>query len=845
MRGVSKNPDNGTGFVNEQIGEAYRIVSEVRDKLAEITTVAEAIDVLNDMGGILQSVNLALSASSNATAMRDLAAGSATNSSNWASQADISRVSALNSKNDAASSAATALAEQLAATAAKVAAQAALDATLATYDSFDDRYLGPKAQPLPTADNDGQPLLDGALCFDTTAKVMKLWNLSTLQWEAAYVGSAGLVAKSGDTMTGPLVLPGDPTVANHAARKAYVDGLTTAAAILAKIITVDGAGSGLDADLLDGLNSTDFVRRAGDTMTGQLSLVGDPVGASDAARKAYVDGLTTAASLFAKILTVDGSGSGLDADLLDGLDSSAFVLTNGFRTMTGSLKVAIATQAVFHPGGGNFRSVIHRNDGTDYYILISDPSTSPSEVWNALRPLQINLATGTLLVNGQTNWHAGNDGAGSGLDADLLDGINSDGFIRKTGDLVQGGIAFQNPDSSSIASRPSANTPLIAMNNGTGPAIMTFHRTGSFAAFLGVDNDNVLKYGGWSLGAVAYPVWHAGSDGSGSGLDADLLDGLDSSAFARRSGDTISGNFAVTGTFFPGNDGQHAQYISGGNPIYNWDSGDYSYYDRAGNSYQFVIGNVGRFSITDSNAYVLGNVVWNSANDGSGSGLDADLLDGLQSTQFLRRDANQTVSGFALASDSSSNDSFGGLELREANYIGLGSGAATFAPGINFHWVSRSAARIYMNSGGQFVFAGQNDITNNRRDILGANIFSNGALCWSSGNDGSGSGLDADLLDGLHSGDFVWRMIGNQQTWENMVGSRFSNTSYQNTTGRPIMVAVVHDNAAAGFEVSSDNVSWIRLVNGSNYANMSAIIPPNHYYRVAGVANIFYWGELR
>lgn len=33
-------------------------------------------------------------------------------------------------------------------------------------------------------------------------------------------------------------------------------------------------------------------------------------------------------------------------------------------------------------------------------------------------------------ISGQTVWHAGNDGAGSGLDADTLDGISSTGFFR-------------------------------------------------------------------------------------------------------------------------------------------------------------------------------------------------------------------------------------------------------------------------------------------------------------------------------------------------------------------------------------------------------------------------------
>jgi hypothetical protein len=39
----------------------------------------------------------------------------------------------------------------------------------------------------------------------------------------ATVGSGSFVAKTGDIMSGPLTLPGDPTAPGHAARKQYVD----------------------------------------------------------------------------------------------------------------------------------------------------------------------------------------------------------------------------------------------------------------------------------------------------------------------------------------------------------------------------------------------------------------------------------------------------------------------------------------------------------------------------------------------------------------------------------------------------------------------------------------------
>lgn len=57
------------------------------------------------------------------------------------------------------------------------AAEAAALAAAASFDSFDDRYLGAKAVA-PTTDNDGNTLLIGAIYFDTTigAGTWRAWN---------------------------------------------------------------------------------------------------------------------------------------------------------------------------------------------------------------------------------------------------------------------------------------------------------------------------------------------------------------------------------------------------------------------------------------------------------------------------------------------------------------------------------------------------------------------------------------------------------------------------------------------------------------------------------------------
>ena len=77
--------------------------------------------------------------------------------------------------------------------------------------------------------------------------------------------------KSGGTMTGSLVLYGNPSAVLEAATKGYVD--TQDASLSAAII----AGLAL------------CVAKAGDTMTGPLTLPGNPASALQAATKQYVD----------------------------------------------------------------------------------------------------------------------------------------------------------------------------------------------------------------------------------------------------------------------------------------------------------------------------------------------------------------------------------------------------------------------------------------------------------------------------------------------------------------------------------------------------------------------------
>jgi hypothetical protein len=136
-----------------------------------------------------------------------------------------------------------------------------------------------------------------------------------------------------------------------------------------------------------------------------------------------------------------------------------------------------------------------------------------------------------------------------------------------------------------------------------------------------------------------WAVWGPDNDGAGSGLDADLLDGLDSSYFVNiparlgyvpvnKAGDTFTGLVSIQGVG-----------LAAGIRCYNTVANrDYRVIQKDDGSLQITdeTDGVVRFAITSSGTIYHGttDLMWHSGNDGAGSGLDADLLDGRQASDF-------------------------------------------------------------------------------------------------------------------------------------------------------------------------------------------------------------------
>jgi hypothetical protein len=190
---------SATAAATSASSAAASAASIVGDAAAAATSATSAF---TSASSALTSAN---SASSSATA----AATSATSASASASAASTSAASALTSQTAAATSAASAAtSETNAATSASSASTSASSAltsansAAASYDQFDDRYLGSKTSD-PTLDNDGNALLVGALYFNSVINAMKVYNGSS--WDLVAPDTSNFIQKTLLTAKGAII----------------------------------------------------------------------------------------------------------------------------------------------------------------------------------------------------------------------------------------------------------------------------------------------------------------------------------------------------------------------------------------------------------------------------------------------------------------------------------------------------------------------------------------------------------------------------------------------------------------------------------------------------------------
>ena len=121
------------------------------------------------------------------------------------------------------------------------------------------------------------------------------------------------------------------------------------------------------------------------------------------------------------------------------------------------------------------------------------------------------------------------------LNADLLDGINSGQFIRSdTNQTATASYLFQrNNPAITNGSYAQGNNHIELRTTDASNPIIGFHRSGFTATALYHSGYGVNSLRIRNADGADGPIWWSGNDGAGSGLDADLLDGVQGASFLR------------------------------------------------------------------------------------------------------------------------------------------------------------------------------------------------------------------------------------------------------------------------------------------------------------------------
>lgn len=155
-----------------------------------------------------------------------------------------------------------------------------------------------------------------------------------------------------------------------------------------------------------------------------------------------------------------------------------------------------------------------------------------------------------------------------------------------------------------------------------------------------------------------------------------------------------------------------------------------------------VAGGVEQFRVDTSGPKVGSNVVWHAGNDGSGSGLDADLLDGVHLSALPQLSATNTFTGTNLFKPSSDSTTAFRVQKSDAS--------AVFSIDTTNRRVGilTESPSYTLDVSGAARFAGQITSTVNT-----------GTAPFSISSTTTVTNLNADMVDGLHASDFVAKSI--------------------------------------------------------------------------------------
>ena len=503
-----------------------------------------------------------------------------------------------------------------------------------------------------------------------------------------------------------------------------------------------------------------------------LALTGDVTGTSAAFDGSGNITLSTTIAANSVALGTDTTGNYVAAGAVSGSGLSGSASSEGatFTVTSNATNANTPSTIVFRDGSGNFSA------GTITANLSGNATTATTATTaNGVAANSVALGTdttGNYVATIATN--AGLDGSGSSEGAAVTLSLNLSELTTSTSDAD--GDFFVVVDTANAQKKlTKGNINISGFNNDAGYTTnvgdITGVTAGSFITGGGTSGTVTINVDATSANTASKVVARDGSGNFSAGTITAALTGNASTASALQTARNIALTGAVTGNAnFDGSGNISITTTATSDPTLTL-AGD------ATGSATFT--NLGSATLTvtvvdDSHNHIISNVDGlQTALDGklstSGKAADSNLLDGIDSGSFLRSDADDAFTG-NLTTGADNHVTFG-PNSSWSSYLRVGgngrtvsgaSSASVVTTNGNLHLDSGSDKATYLNfyagTAGTFFGSGNEHIVPVMRsdgDLWQSSADNTGYKYWHAGNDGSGSGLDADLLDGQHASSFA------------------------------------------------------------------------------------------
>jgi hypothetical protein len=205
----------------------------------------------------------------------------------------------------------------------------------------------------------------------------------------------------------------------------------------------------------------------------------------------------------------------------------------------------------------------------------------------------------------------------------------------------------------------------------------------------------------------------------------------------------------------------------------------------------------------------------------------------LNVTGAFQLDATAGASGQALVSAGGSNtptwSTLGTMAAQNSTTVAITGGTITGITDLTVADGGTGASSITANS--VILGNGTSALSGNLvAPSTSGNVLTSNGTTWTSATPAGGLGIG--------------------QTWNNVLASRAINTTYTNSTGKPIFLVITADtgNISTTFLINGQAVAdvgehspWV----GQQYVNFNIVIPNGDTYNATGNWNLFKWWELR